>query len=305
MIKVELKVQDAESRIDKYLSLNTFYSREVITKLIQDGFILVNQKKVKPSYKVSIGDVIFIDEEKIMPKEIKAEDIALDIIYEDDDIIVINKPSGMVVHPGSGNYSHTLVNALLNYTSTLSDINGNIRPGIVHRLDKDTSGLMLVCKTNKAHEILAEDFKNKKVHRTYIALLEGVLPHTKVRIDAPIARDKDNFAKYRVSSTGKNAITNLEVIKKYTHYTLVKLKLETGRTHQIRVHMAYIGYPVYNDPIYSKKKCSSFGQFLHSQTLEFFHPITHKKLIFEVPLPQEFQEFLQTIEENEEKAKID
>ena len=228
----------------------------------------------------------------------------LDIVYEDDDVLVINKPSGLVVHPGSGNNEHTLVNGLLAYTSHLSDLNGPLRPGIVHRLDKDTSGLMLVCKTNRAHAILAEDFKTKKVHREYIALLEGVFPHSKASIEAPIGRDKNNFSQYTVTREGKYAKTNLEVLAKFRQYTLVKLVLETGRTHQIRVHMAYIGYPVFNDPVYSKKKATPFGQFLHSASLEFIHPITHEKLVFHADLPKEFQKFLDNIKENKEENKI-
>lgn len=301
---MELKVKEADQRLDKYLSSETTYSRDKIEKLIKDGQIFVNDKISKPSYKVKIDDVIKINLDTLEPMEIKAENIPLDILYEDEDIIVINKPSGLVVHPGSGNFSHTLVNALLYHTPNLSNLNGPERPGIVHRLDKDTSGLMLVCKSNRAHEILAKDFKTKKVHREYIALLEGVFPHQKAKITAPISRDKNNFAKYTVASDGKAAVTNLEVIKKYQHYTLVRLSLETGRTHQIRVHMAYIGYPVYNDPVYSKKSSTEFGQFLHSAYLEFKHPITQEKLTFEAPLPAEFSKFLEQIEKNEEENKI-
>lgn len=302
---MELKVQEENGkRLDKYISENTEFSREQAVKLINDGLVLVNNKNVKASFKVQNEDVVLIKTDGIKKEEIMPEKIPLDIVYEDDDIIVLNKPSGLVVHPGSGNVDHTLVNGLLAHTDKLSNLNGAERPGIVHRLDKDTSGLMLVAKTNKAHEILAQDFKNKKIHRDYIALLEGVFPHPKAYIDAPLARDKDNFWKYKVMEGGKKSQTNLEVLKKYSKYTLVKLRLETGRTHQIRVHMAYIGYPVVNDPVYGKKKSTEFGQFLHSAYLEFEHPITHEKMHFTCELPKEFKEFLDNLEEQEEKDEV-
>ena len=282
-------------RIDKYLSENTDYSRETISKMINEGFIKVNNKNVKPSYNVKLNDEIDIDESYKTITEVVAKEIKLDIVYEDDDLMVINKPSGLVVHPGNGNYDNTLVNGLMFYTNKLSDVNSDIRPGIVHRLDKDTSGLMIVAKSNKAHEILADDFKNKRVHREYVALLDGVFPSTSAFIDAPIGRDKNHFQKYTVISGGKEARTNLQVIEKFKEYTLARLVLETGRTHQIRVHMAYIGYPVHNDPVYTNKKCSEFGQFLHSEYLKFTHPITKKVLEFHSELPIEFKDFLDTI----------
>lgn len=299
---VHTLVAEKEERVDKYLSLHTDISREKINKLITEEKILVNDKIVKPAFKLKIGDKITYPEIAI-DNSLEKENIPLDIIYEDNDVLVINKPSGLVVHPANGNEHHTLVNALLNYTSSLSNIDP-LRPGIVHRLDKDTSGLMLVAKTNTAHQILVEDFKNKRVKREYIALITGVFPKMKAYIDAPIARDKKNFQKYTVASGGKAARTHLEVIKKYQNYTLVRLKLETGRTHQIRVHLAYIGYPIYNDPVYTNKKCTDFGQFLHSATLEFIHPTTGEKLCFSADLPPEFQNFLKQIEENEKEDKI-
>ena len=256
----------------------------------------MTNKKVKVAYKVSEGDIIAV--EKQMPKEIeiKAQNIPVDIVYEDDDIIVVNKPKGMVVHPANGNPDGTLVNAILAMCKdSLSGIGGEIRPGIVHRLDKDTSGLMIVAKDDKAHELLADDFKNKRIHREYIALLDGVFPQKKAIIDAPIGRSKQYFDKMEVCKDGKKAITNLEVIKKYKDYTLVKLVLETGRTHQIRVHLAYIGYPVHNDPVYSNKVCTDFGQFLHSAYLKFKHPITGEVLEFNSKLPEEFQTFIDNL----------
>lgn len=284
-------------RIDKYLSSNTSYSRNTILGMIDNGYILVNNVVVKPSYKLKLKDNIFIKDGYIKDVTVEKKDIPLDIVYEDNDIIIINKPSGLVVHPGNGNYNNTLVNGLLYYTDHLSNNNGLERVGIVHRIDKDTSGLILACKNNKAHEIMALEFKNHTIKRTYIALLEGVLPHNKVTVDAPIGRDVNNRLKMAVTNkNSKNAITHIEVIKRYKNYTLVKCLLETGRTHQIRVHTKYIGYPVFNDPVYSNKPCTEFGQFLHSYSMEFNHPITKKHLYFECPLPKEFQDFLNKLE---------
>jgi 23S rRNA pseudouridine1911/1915/1917 synthase len=263
--------------------------------MIESGFILVNDDVKKLSYKVRENDEIDIDESFTIETDIKPVKMDLNIVYEDDDIMVINKPSGLVVHPGNGNYDNTLVNGLMYYTNNLSNINGSARVGIVHRIDKDTSGLMLVAKSNKAHEILAEDFKNHDVKRTYIALLKGNLPYDSATIDAPIKRDSKNFNKMGVFEDGKKAITHLKVIKRYDGYTLVKLNLETGRTHQIRVHMAYIGYPIVNDPVYNKDSFSEFGQFLHSAEVDFIHPITKEKMHFEVPLPKEFQDYINNL----------
>ena len=292
-----MKVKVSGMRIDKYLKDELDYSREVITKMLKEGKILVNGKEVKPSYKVKLEDDITIIGKYVTQTKVEAEKMPLNIVYEDDDLMVINKPSGQVVHPGSGNHEHTLVSGLLYHTQNLSHLEDEVRPGIVHRLDKDTSGLMLVAKSNKAHEILAEGFKNKTIHREYVALLSGVFPSGEALIDAPIGRDKNNYQKMCINPQGKKAITHLKVIKKYAKYTLVRLKLDTGRTHQIRVHMAYIGYPVFNDPVYSKKKCSEFGQFLHSEYLKFTHPITGEVLEFRVPLPSEFQSFLDKLEQ--------
>ena len=284
-------------RIDKYLSSNTSYSRNTILGMIENGYILVNNVVVKPSYKLKLKDNIFIKDGYIKDVKVEKKDIPLDIVYEDNDIIIINKSSGLVVHPGNGNYNNTLVNGLLYYTDNLSNNNGLERVGIVHRIDKDTSGLILACKNNKAHEVMALEFKNHTIKRTYIALLEGVLPHNKVTVDAPIGRDVNNRLKMAVTNkNSKNAITHIEVIKRYKNYTLVKCLLETGRTHQIRVHTKYIGYPVFNDPVYSNKPCTEFGQFLHSYSMEFNHPITKKHLYFECPLPKEFQDFLNKLE---------
>lgn len=285
-------------RIDKYLASITDYSRELISKMLNDGYILVNDNSVKGSYKVKVGDIITIKEGYVKEMSVKPQKMSLEIVYEDDYLMVINKPSGLVVHPGNGNYDNTLVNGLMYYTNNLSDIGEDFRPGIVHRLDKDTSGLMLVAKDNKTHELLADDFKNKRIHREYVALLDGVLPENSAIIDAPLARSSENYQKMTVKAGGKRAVTHLEVLKKYKEYTLVRLVLETGRTHQIRVHMAYIGYPVHNDPVYNKRKSDEFGQFLHSEYLKFIHPITKKELEFRANLPEEFQKFLDALEKS-------
>lgn len=288
--------KEVNERIDKYLASITDLSRETITKMIDSEYILVNGKKVKASYKPVVGDKIEIKDGFVKDTKIDAKKLDLDIVYEDEYLMVINKPSGLVVHPGSGNKDNTLVNGLMYYTKNLSDIGDSDRPGIVHRLDKDTSGLMLVAKENKTHEILAEEFKKHNIHREYIALVDGVIEVSRGTIDAPIKRSKENYQKMTVASGGKKAITNFEVIKRYKNNTLIRLVLETGRTHQIRVHMAYIGYPIHNDPVYNKKVSTSFGQFLHSEYLKFIHPITKKELEFRCSLPDEFKDYLNTLE---------
>ena len=290
-------------RIDKYLSEETTYSRNIIQKMIESDYIKVNGKKIKSNYILKENDLISIEDSYVKEIDVKPENIKLDIVYEDDDLMIINKPSGMVVHPGNGNMEHTLVNALMGYTSTLSDTGDNFRPGIVHRIDKDTSGLMVVAKNNKTHELLADGFKNKTIKREYIALVIGELTSEKATIDAPIGRDKQDRKKMCVTKeNGKDAVTHLKVLKRYHGYTLINLSLETGRTHQIRVHMKYIGYPVYNDPVYTNHKCTSFGQFLHSWKIDFDHPITGKHLHFECSLPEEFNSFLNTLTSLEDKC---
>lgn len=294
---IKLVSDEKDIRIDKYLANILDYSREYIGKLIDSKLVLVNEKVVKASYKVSLNDEIVIhDEEMKIETNILPVKMDLDIVYEDEYLMVINKPSGLVVHPGNGNYNNTLVNGLMYYTNSLSNVGGNVRPGIVHRIDKDTSGLLLIAKTNQVHELLAADFKNKRIKREYIALLNGVFKGGSATIDAPIGRDKFNRERMAVLEGGKNAVTHMKVIKRYDKYTLVSCILETGRTHQIRVHMAYIGYPIFNDPVYSKKEATSFGQFLHSYKMNFVHPITKKEMEFICPLPKYFQEFLDSLE---------
>lgn len=295
---MELLVEEGNLRIDKYLATNTEYSRSLIAKMVENEYVLVNGKKTKNNYILKSGDKIEIKDGFIEPLDVKPENIPLNIVYEDDDIIVLNKESGMVVHPGNGNNDGTLVNALLYHTNALSDVNGEVRPGIVHRIDKDTSGLMVVAKNNKAHEILADALSKHEIKRDYIALLKGEFLSDTATIDAPIGRDKLNRKKMTVTGeNSKDAITDMRVLKRYKGYTLVRLSLHTGRTHQIRVHMEYIGYPVYNDPVYTNDKTTDFGQFLHSASIDFVHPITKEHMHFECELPKYFKEFLDTLEE--------
>lgn len=291
-------VTENNIRLDKYLAEHTDYSRSQIEKMLDQGCIIVDGKKAKASLKVKENDIVEWIKEYSFDTNVLPVSMNLNIVYEDDDIMVIDKPSGLVVHPGSGNYNNTLANGLLYYTQNLSDMNGPERPGIVHRIDKDTSGLLLIAKTNASHQILTEDFKKKKVKREYVALLEGEFPNKKAIIDAPIGRDEQNRKRMAVTAhNSKAAITHLTVLKRFVGYTLVRLNLETGRTHQIRVHMKYIGYPVFNDPVYSNKKCSEFGQFLHADKLTFTHPITKEEMVFTSKLPNEFEETLKNLEE--------
>ena len=283
-------------RIDKYLLDKLDISRNKIQKLINDNNILVNGKSVKASYIVRVDDLIecdFLYKEKI---DILPEDIPLDIIYEDDDLLVVNKPSGMVVHPAVGNYSHTLVNALMYHCNNLSQVNGVIRPGIVHRIDADTSGLLLVAKNDMAHVDLAKQISEKSVKREYIALVDGVIKEDTATIDAPIGRDVKNRKKMCVTAdNSKDAITNIRVIERYKNSTLITCSLLTGRTHQIRVHMNYIGHSVINDPVYGSKKLVDplFGQMLHARKIGFVHPRTHEYMEFSCEPPEKFLDILE------------
>ena len=290
-------------RIDKYLTDNTEYTRSKIQKMIDNGNILVNGKEVKSSYILKENDKIDIEEynEEV---DIVPENIPLDIYYEDDDLIVVNKPSGMVVHPAPGNYTGTLVNALMYHTNNLSTVNTSIRPGIVHRIDADTSGLLLVAKNDKAHNILADAIAKKEVVREYIALVEGVILEDTATIDAPIGRDKNNRKKMAVTSeNSKDAVTHIRVLERYNTATLIRCKLETGRTHQIRVHLSEIGYPVVGDTVYSngKNEFDVIGQCLHAQKLEFKHPIIQKDMCLEAELPQYFKDILDKLKDREIK----
>ena len=286
---------DSLKRLDNYLTEKLSLSRSNINKHIKNKDVLVNNKIVKSGYVLKENDIVSINEWNEETSCV-AENIPLDIYYEDDYLMVVNKKSGMVVHPGSGNHSKTLVNALMDYTDELSDVNGSDRPGIVHRIDKDTSGLLLVSKTNKVHKILADDFKNKKIKRKYIALVSGVILENKGKINAPIGRDENDRKKMAVTEkNSKEAITNFTVLERFKNATLIECVLETGRTHQIRVHLSYIGHPLINDPVYNKKHIiNDYGQMLHAQYLGFTHPITKKFLEFNAPLEEEFNKILNT-----------
>lgn len=275
-------------RIDTYLADYLSLSRSKVQKLIKNKLVTVNGKIVSANYIVKEEDEILVNDDLNYEINIEPENIPLDIVYEDDDLLVINKESGMVVHPAPGHYEKTLVNALL----YRFDLQGGekTRPGIVHRLDKDTSGLMLVAKNEFTHEKLSKMIGNKEVERHYLAIVDGVIKNTSGTIDAPIGRDQNNRQKMSVTDiNSKNAITHFNVLERFKNNTLIECILETGRTHQIRVHLAYIGYPVTNDPLYNKKKSTEFGQMLHSKSIKFKHPRTNKELYFEQEPPKEFQ----------------
>ena len=294
-----IEVLDREGlRIDRYLSEELNLSRSKIQKLIKDCKVSVNGKIINNSYSVKIGDNIIVDDNLDYEINVEAEDIPLDIIYEDDDLLIINKKSGMVVHPAPGHYTGTLVNALLfKYGELAGD---KFRPGIVHRLDKDTSGLMLVAKNEWTLEKLSYLISTKSVERKYLAIVDGLIKHDTGTIDAPIGRDLNNRQKMAVTDiNGKESITHFKVLERFDNNTLIECTLETGRTHQIRVHMAYIGYPVCNDPLYGRGKASGFGQMLHSYSIKLKHPRNNKELFFEVNPPKEFQDKLYELKEKE------
>ena len=286
-------------RIDKVLSeLLPDFSRSRIQQLIEEENILVNDVKVKSNYKVKTGDIISGEIPEDEELEVEPEEMDLDILYEDQDVIVINKPKGMVVHPGAGNTKHTLVNGLLAHCKDLSGINGVLRPGIVHRIDKDTSGCLVVAKNDNAHQNLSEQLSTKTMKRTYIALVHGVLPHNVGTIEAPIGRDKNDRQKMTVTSVGsRSAVTHFKVLKRYNDMTLVECQLETGRTHQIRVHFQYIGYPIVGDPKYSIRKTpETQGQCLHAYKIEFVHPRTNELMQFSAEMPDVFKKVLEELE---------
>lgn len=294
-------IAEERIRIDKYLINKLSYSRSKIQRMIDSGNILVNNKTIKNSYMLHVEDEITINEDYTEEVEVSPENIPLDIYYEDDYLLVINKPSGMVVHPAAGNHEKTLVNALMYHcNNNLSSLNGEVRPGIVHRIDKDTSGLLLVAKTDDVHANLAEQIANKTVTRKYIALVQGIINEDTATIDAPIGRDANNRKKMAITDVNsKNAVTHIKVLERYNKATLIECKLETGRTHQIRVHLNYINHPIVNDPIYGYKKLNDeeFGQMLHAKTIGFIHPITKKYLEFTANPPKRFEEILSIYKE--------
>ena len=298
-MKYIVSFKENGERFDKAVSLlNSELSRSYITKLIDEGKILLNGKQEKPSIKVKENDEIFIEELVDQKSDIKEEDIPLDVVYEDADILIINKPQGMVVHPANGHYSGTLVNALMFQADSLSSINGVIRPGIVHRIDKDTSGLLCVAKNDNAHHFLAEQLKDHTMAREYMALVRGVIKENSGTVEMPIGRDKNNRQKMAVTKEGKPAITHFSVVERFANHTLVKCQLVSGRTHQIRVHMSAIGYPVEGDPLYAGKnydKLYKNGQLLVAYKLKLIHPQTKKEMVFEIPLPDYFEKVLDSL----------
>ncbi|MFD2305526.1 RluA family pseudouridine synthase [Enterococcus termitis] len=301
MEQINVKIKTETGRIDKVLSdLLKEYSRSQIQQWVKENHVQVNGEAIRANYKVKANDTIIITIPEPEELDIQAEDIPLDIVYEDDDVLVINKPQGMVVHPSAGHSQGTLVNALLYHIKDLSSINGIIRPGIVHRIDKDTSGLLMVAKNDKAHIALAEQLKDKTSLRKYVALVHGEISHDKGEINAPIGRSKNDRKMQAVIEGGKPAVTHFEVMERFNDYTLLQLQLETGRTHQIRVHMKYIGYPVAGDPLYGPRKTlKGNGQFLHAQMLGFKHPTTGQMMVFEAPLPELFEKTLDDLRNND------
>ena len=305
MEKIVVEDNNLKKRLDSYIvDKIQELSRTTVKRLIDEEKILVNGKKQKSSYKPEQGDCISIDIPEAHEIELEAQNIPVPVIYEDNDIIVVNKPKGMVVHPANGNPDGTLVNAILAMCKdSLSGIGGEIRPGIVHRLDKDTSGLLIVAKNDEAHIKMSKQIQDRKVTKKYIALVKGVISENEATIDLPIGRSTKDRKKMAVDAKGKNAITHFKVLKRYNNYTLLELKIDTGRTHQIRVHMSYIGHPVVGDSVYSngKNEFGVEGQMLHARYLEFKHPITGEELKLEAPIPNYFEDVLQRLENNNKK----
>ena len=299
MLKTTVNKDLEGLRLDKALTfILPDKSRTLVLKMVDEGYVKLNGAVVKPSTKVKEGDELEIEEYETESLDVVAEDLDLNIVYQDDDVLVINKPKGMVVHPAAGNYSKTLVNGLLYELDDLPEINGVLRPGIVHRIDKDTTGLLMVAKSEEAMRSLTEQLKEHSCKREYVALVYGEFAEQKGRINVPIARSKLDRKKMAVDKDGKEAITNFEVLKRYRGFTLIKCVLETGRTHQIRVHMEYIEHPLVGDKVYGRRKViGDQGQFLHAKTIGFKHPKTGEWCEFTSELPEYFTNFLNTLEE--------
>ncbi|EXJ22487.1 Ribosomal large subunit pseudouridine synthase D [Alkalibacterium sp. AK22] len=291
------EITNEKGRIDKFLSEQLpDNSRSQIQQWIKEEDVRVNELPAKANYKVQTGDRIEVTVPDPVEIDAQPEDIAIDIVYQDEDVVVVNKPQGMVVHPSIGHDSDTLVNALLFHIKDLSGINGKIRPGIVHRIDKDTSGLLMIAKNDNAHEKLAAQLQDKTARREYIGLVHGVISNDRGTIDAPIGRDPKNRKKFAVVEKGKSSVTHFEVMERFSEFTLLKLQLETGRTHQIRVHLDYIGFRMAGDPLYGPRKTlEGKGQFLHAASLSFVHPRTDERMYFTAPLPNEFEETLEYV----------
>ncbi len=293
-MEIKVQIENSNQRIDNFLPNILELSRSKVSKMIQNEKILVNNQKTKNSYLLKENDIITTSEYEEEPMNLEPMNMNLDIVFEDDDVIVVNKKNGVVVHPAVGNKTNTLVNGLLYHSKSLSNINGEFRPGIVHRIDAYTTGLLMVAKNNKAHEVLAKELEEKKTTRKYIALVWGVIKEETGTIDAPIGRDKVDRKKMNVTDVNaKEAVTHFKVIERYKNATLIELQLETGRTHQIRVHMNYIGHPVVNDPVYGRRKLiDETGQCLHAKTIGFIHPTTHQYMEFTSELPECFTNIL-------------
>lgn len=296
----EFKIENQElvgQRIDKLLpEFNNEWSRSQIQDLIKEDLVTVNEKVIKSNYKVKLNDLIIVTEKEVVEADIQPENLNLDIYYEDEDVAIVYKPKGMVVHPSPGHYSGTLVNGLMYQIKDLSGINGEIRPGIVHRIDKDTSGLLMVAKNDIAHRGLVEQLMDKSVKRKYTALVHGNIPHDYGTIDAPIGRNEKDRQSMDVVDNGKEAVTHFNVLEHFNDYTLIECQLETGRTHQIRVHMKYIGFPLVGDPKYGPRKTLDIGgQALHAGVIGFEHPVTHEYIERQAELAKEFETLLEDI----------
>ncbi|WP_265457576.1 RluA family pseudouridine synthase [Enterococcus sp. HY326] len=300
MEQIEVIIQQEKGRLDKVLAERLpEYTRSQIQGWLKEDLVAISDQPVKANYKVKAADRVVITLPEPEELDLIPENLPLDIVYQDEDVVVVNKPQGMVVHPSAGHSQGTLVNGLLYHVKDLSTINDVVRPGIVHRIDKDTSGLLMVAKNDHAHEALAKQLKDKSSLRKYVALVHGEIPHEKGRIEAPIGRSKVNRKMQAVVDDGKPAVTHFTVLERFKDFTFIELQLETGRTHQIRVHMQYIGYPVAGDPLYGPKKTlKGQGQFLHAKLLGFTHPTTGQEMVFEAPLPEIFEKTLEMLRNN-------